>query len=98
MRTWRKTAALVTAVTAAALVLSGCSAIGALIPRGPGAESASTSQEPADLPAKPKGTVAGMGAQQPNWRDCTGGLLQVAKAVYEGALAGSEAAKALRKG
>jgi thioredoxin reductase (NADPH) len=30
--------------------------------------------------------------------DCTGGLLQVAKAVYEGALAGNEAAKALRKG
>ena len=30
--------------------------------------------------------------------DCTGGLLQVAKAVYEGALAGAEAAKALRKG
>lgn len=30
--------------------------------------------------------------------DCTGGLLQVAKAVYEGAVAGSEAAKALRKG
>ena len=30
--------------------------------------------------------------------DCTGGLLQVAKAVYEGAMAGSEAAKALRKG
>ena len=30
--------------------------------------------------------------------DCTGGLLQVAKAVYEGALAGSEAAKTLRKG
>lgn len=30
--------------------------------------------------------------------DCTGGLLQVAKAVYEGALAGTEVAKALRKG
>ena len=30
--------------------------------------------------------------------DCTGGMLQVAKAVYEGALAGSEAAKAVRKG
>ena len=30
--------------------------------------------------------------------DCTGGLLQVAKAVYEGTLAGTEAAKALRKG
>ena len=30
--------------------------------------------------------------------DCTGGLLQVAKAVYEGAVAGKEAAKALRKG
>lgn len=30
--------------------------------------------------------------------DCTGGLLQVAKAVYEGALAGSEVVKALRKG
>lgn len=30
--------------------------------------------------------------------DCTGGMLQVAKAVYEGALAGSEAAKTLRKG
>ena len=30
--------------------------------------------------------------------DCTGGLLQVAKAVYEGALAGTEAAKAVRKG
>lgn len=30
--------------------------------------------------------------------DCTGGLLQVAKAVYEGALAGTEAAKTLRKG
>ena len=30
--------------------------------------------------------------------DCTGLPLQVAKAVYEGALAGSEAAKALRKG
>ena len=30
--------------------------------------------------------------------DCTGGLLQVAKAVYEGAMVGSEAAKALRKG
>ena len=30
--------------------------------------------------------------------DCTGGLLQVAKAVYEGARAGTEAAKALRKG
>lgn len=29
--------------------------------------------------------------------DCTGGLLQVAKAVYEGALAGTEAAKELRK-
>jgi thioredoxin reductase (NADPH) len=29
--------------------------------------------------------------------DCTGGLLQVAKAVYDGALAGSEVAKALRK-
>ena len=29
--------------------------------------------------------------------DCTGGLLQVAKAVYEGAVAGTEAAKALRK-
>ena len=29
--------------------------------------------------------------------DCTGGLLQVAKAVYEGALAGTQAAKALRK-
>ena len=29
--------------------------------------------------------------------DCTGGLLQVAKAVYEGALAGTEAAKAVRK-
>ena len=29
--------------------------------------------------------------------DCTGGLLQVAKAVYEGAGAGTEAAKALRK-
>ena len=30
--------------------------------------------------------------------DCTGGLLQVAKVVYEGAMAGNEAAKALRKG
>ena len=30
--------------------------------------------------------------------DCTGGLLQVAKAVYEGAQAGTEATKALRKG
>ena len=30
--------------------------------------------------------------------DCTGGLLQIAKAVYEGALAGTEAAKAVRKG
>ena len=30
--------------------------------------------------------------------DCTGGLLQVAKAVYEGAMAGNVAAKALRKG
>ena len=30
--------------------------------------------------------------------DCTGGLLQVAKAVYEGALVGTEAAKAVRKG
>ena len=30
--------------------------------------------------------------------DCTGGLLHVATAVYEGALAGTEAAKALRKG
>ena len=30
--------------------------------------------------------------------DCTGGLLQVAKAVYEGAVARNEAAKALRKG
>ena len=30
--------------------------------------------------------------------DCTGGLLQVAKAVYEGAMAGNQAAKALRKG
>lgn len=30
--------------------------------------------------------------------DCTGGLLQVAKAIYEGALAGTEAAKTLRKG
>ena len=30
--------------------------------------------------------------------DCTGGLLQVAKAVYEGAMAGNEAAMALRKG
>ena len=30
--------------------------------------------------------------------DCTGGLLQVAKAVYEGALAGTEAVKALQKG
>ena len=30
--------------------------------------------------------------------DCTGGLLQVAKAVYEGALAGTAAAKAVRKG
>ena len=30
--------------------------------------------------------------------DCTGGLLQVAKAVYEGAVAGNEADKALRKG
>ena len=30
--------------------------------------------------------------------DCTGGMLQIAKAVYEGALAGTEAAKALRKG
>ena len=30
--------------------------------------------------------------------DCTGGMLQVAKAVYEGARAGFEAAKALRKG
>ena len=30
--------------------------------------------------------------------DCTGGLLQVAKAVYEGTLAGTEAVKALRKG
>ena len=30
--------------------------------------------------------------------DCTGGLLQVAKAVYEGAVAGNEAAKALRQG
>ena len=30
--------------------------------------------------------------------NCTGGLLQVAKAVYEGAVAGNEAAKALRKG
>ena len=30
--------------------------------------------------------------------DCTGGLLQVAKAVYEGAQAGTEAVKALRKG
>lgn len=29
--------------------------------------------------------------------DCTGGLLQVAKAVYEGAVAGTEAAKALRR-
>lgn len=29
--------------------------------------------------------------------DCTGGMLQVAKAVYEGALAGTEAAKALRR-
>jgi thioredoxin reductase (NADPH) len=29
--------------------------------------------------------------------DCTGGLLQVAKAVYEGALAGSEVAKSLRR-
>ena len=30
--------------------------------------------------------------------DCTGGLLQVAKAVYEGAQAANEAVKALRKG
>ena len=38
------------------------------------------------------------GERQPDrGGDCTGGLLQVAKAVYEGALAGTEAAKALRK-
>ncbi len=30
--------------------------------------------------------------------DCTGGLLQVAKAVYEGAVAGNEVARGLRKG
>lgn len=30
--------------------------------------------------------------------DCTGGLLQVSKAVYEGAQAGTEAARAVRKG
>lgn len=30
--------------------------------------------------------------------DCTGGMLQVAKAVYEGAKAGTQAVKALRKG
>ena len=28
--------------------------------------------------------------------DCTGGMLQIAKAVYEGAIAGSEAAKAVK--
>ena len=29
--------------------------------------------------------------------DCTGGLMQVAKAVYEGAVAGTELVKYLRK-
>ena len=30
--------------------------------------------------------------------DCTGGLLQIAKAVYEGAVAGTDIAKSFRKG
>lgn len=29
---------------------------------------------PSDLPDRPTGTVAGMGEQNPNWRDCGGGM------------------------
>lgn len=66
---------LVAAVVAAALALSGCTALAGLLPGAPGSGSEQAGGlTPSDLPDRPEGTVAGMGAQAPNWRDCSGGM------------------------
>ncbi|WP_209706983.1 alpha/beta hydrolase [Leucobacter exalbidus] len=66
--------AVVAAVAAAALALSGCSALSALVPGNGSAEVQSNGGAPQELPEKPAGSVVGMGEQSPNWRDCAEGL------------------------
>ena len=62
-----------------ALALTGCSALTELLAGVAGVGAAQEGvtpggAKPIDLPEKPKGTVAGMGEQQPNWRDCGNGM------------------------
>lgn len=68
-------AAAVAGAAALALTLSSCAVLADLLP----SRSVNTNQtgggQPIDLPEQPEGTVAGMGAQTPNWRDCASGLL-----------------------
>lgn len=66
---------LVAAVATAAIALSGCTALAGMLPGAivAGSDQAGGST-PTDLPDRPEGTEAGMGAQAPNWRDCGGGL------------------------
>ncbi|WP_241490403.1 alpha/beta hydrolase [Leucobacter chromiiresistens] len=52
--------------TAAALAVSGCAPIAALVQQA-------TAREP-ELPPRPDGTVEGFGAQQPDWAPCGDGL------------------------
>ncbi|MEV8338822.1 alpha/beta hydrolase [Leucobacter sp. NPDC077196] len=62
----RRLLAGVALATVAALALTGCAPIAALVEQ-------MTSREP-ELPPLPDGTVAGFGAQQPDWTACENGL------------------------
>ncbi|WP_336660284.1 alpha/beta hydrolase [Leucobacter sp. USHLN153] len=59
-------AAAASTLVVAALALSGCSSIAALV-------QGATEQTP-ELPPKPEGTVEGFGAQQPQWESCFDGM------------------------
>lgn len=52
---------------AAALTLSGCTILPSLFS---GSGAAQPAHEPGDLPETPDGTVAGFGAQEPDWNPC----------------------------
>lgn len=68
--------ATVAAVAVGALALSGCSALAGLLPGvSAAAGGAAGGAEPKDLPERPEGTVAAMGTQSPNWRDCADELV-----------------------
>ena len=70
----RRTLALIVLALSATVALTGCAGL-ANLPGLAWLGGSSDAGEPLALPEAPAGTIAGFGAQKPNWTPCEGGMV-----------------------